>query len=205
MNTPGRAGSWTCWLSLAALLGYAGLIHHGLGPAPPGAGGEWYTPTGFLYGWETLQGTLESPPAAMGLAALPAAVLVAVVFATGRSAIARALALSALVATVLFTFYGAQASFVWLFFKWRGSLVMIGTALWVGCAAAAPFLAASWLRRGWPLRVALFLPVLFAALALMRNATGTDPDLPFMISPWPAIPVFGIVCSLSSRAVDRSP
>ena len=29
-------------------------------------------------------------------------------------------------------------------------------------------------------------------IALVRNATGTDPSLPFSISPWPAVPVFAI-------------
>jgi hypothetical protein len=38
----------------------------------------------------------------------------------------------------------------------------------------------------------VFLPVCFGVLAFVRNATGTDPNLPFAISPWPAVPVFGI-------------
>jgi hypothetical protein len=66
------------------------------------------------------------------------------------------------------------------------------TGLLVGMALSAPWLTASWLRqRGW-LQVVLYAPIAFGVTALMRNATGTDENLTFNISPWPAIPVFGL-------------
>jgi hypothetical protein len=81
---------------------------------------------------------------------------------------------------------------VWEFFGWRGSVVLWLVAACVGFALTAPLLAASWLRHAWPLRLALYLPPAFAVIALVRNATGTDPALKYSISPWPAVPVFGI-------------
>jgi len=189
-ETP-RRRSWPGGVALVALFGYAAAIHRGLGPPDAGDGG-WYTPTGFLLETGALAGLLASPVWSLLATALPAVGLVVTVFVFAHSALARALALSALAATLLFTFYGVQAAFVWRFFRWRGSVVMIATALCVGFSAAAPFLARSWLRFRWPLRLALFLPFFLGALALVRNATGTDPSLPFAISPWPAIPVFGI-------------
>jgi hypothetical protein len=38
----------------------------------------------------------------------------------------------------------------------------------------------------------VYLPVVFGVFAFVRNATGTDETLQFSISPWPAVPVFGI-------------
>ena len=68
-------------------------------------------------------------------------------------------------------------------------------SLAMGIALTAPFLARSWLRLSWPSRVATYLPFAFAALAFIRNATGTNEQLPYAISPWPAVPVFGIELS----------
>jgi hypothetical protein len=65
-------------------------------------------------------------------------------------------------------------------------------ALCVGFSLTAPWLASSWLRLSWPMRLGLYLPPALAGVAFLRNATGTDPALRFSISPWPAIPVFGI-------------
>ena len=53
-------------------------------------------------------------------------------------------------------------------------------------------LAGSWLRLGWPLRVLTYLPFVLFAIGFLRNATGTDESLPFAISPWPIVPVFGM-------------
>jgi hypothetical protein len=65
-------------------------------------------------------------------------------------------------------------------------------ALTLGFALAAPRLAESWLRLSWPLRVIAYLPFALFVIVFLRNATGTDPSLPFAISPWPAVPVFGM-------------
>jgi hypothetical protein len=178
------------WLCLAALLVYAALIHHGVGP--PSKAEEHWTARGFLLGWDWLRPVLSSPTTALALLPLPALLLAAAVFATGRSSIARALAVAGVLASALFVFYGVQFPFAWKFFHWRGSVSMMATALCAGLAATAPWLAESWRRLTWVRRLAIYLPLCLVVVALIRNATGTDPDLPFGISPWPVIPVFGL-------------
>jgi hypothetical protein len=180
------------WAAVAAAVGYAVLAHYGVGPSNKGIEWHWYTPRTFLLDVELLYPVFESVGRALFGMALPALALAALVFATCRSALGRALSLAAIVAVLLFTFYGVQAPFVWEFFHWRASAVLVVTALVVGFALAAPLLAASWLRLSWPLRLLVYLPVVFAVFAFVRNATGTDESLRFAISPWPAVPVFGI-------------
>ncbi|HBZ71639.1 MAG TPA: hypothetical protein DEP35_18700 [Deltaproteobacteria bacterium] len=125
---------------------------------------------------------------------LPAAALLVALFATSRSALARTLGLAALLATLLFLFYGMGETrpAIWAFFGWRGSAVMLCTALVTAGALCAPLLAGSWLGQAWPLRVAAYLPVLAIVVWAQRNVTGTDPRLPFAISPWPVVSFFGI-------------
>jgi hypothetical protein len=189
-SRPRRA--WLGWVFLAALLLYTFAIHHGIGPGPKGVALSWYTPRGFLAQWSWLGVAFASTPRAMAVFALPALALGVGVFATGRSAVARALAVSCVVATLLFVFYGDYAAWIWELFHWRGSAVMAVMSLVLGFALCAPALAASWLRLAWPVRLLVYLPVVLGALAFVRNATGTDPALRYSISPWPAVAVFGI-------------
>lgn len=180
------------WAAVAAALAYAILVHYGVGPSNQGREWHWYTPRSFLLDIELLYPIFESLGRALVGVAIPAAALVACAIAFCRSAVGRALALASFVAVLLFVFYGVRAPFVWNFFHWRASAVLVLTALVVGFALAAPWLARSWLQLGWPLRLLLYLPVVFALFAFVRNATGTDESLQFAISPWPAVPVFGI-------------
>jgi hypothetical protein len=181
-----------CWIFALLALLYAFAIHHGIGPAPMTAELEWYQPRGFLIRWSWLAWAFETTRRAMLVLSLPALALGIAVFLSGRSAVARGLALSSIVATLLFVFYGDAAVRVWEFFHWRGSAVLALTSLVVGFALAAAFLAASWLRLGWALRLLVYIPIFFSVVAFVRNATGTDPNLPFAISPWPVVPVFAI-------------
>ena len=48
----------------------------------------------------------------------------------------------------------------------------------VGAVITAPALAASWLRLGWPARLASYLPLVGLLLVYERNVTGTDPSKP---------------------------
>jgi len=180
------------WGAVAAAVGYAVLIHYGVGPSNKGMAWHWYTPRTFLLDIELLYPVFETLGRALVGTALPAALLAGLVFALCRSAIGRALALASIVAVLLYTFYGVRAPFVWEFFDWRAAAVLTLTAIVVGFALAAPLLAASWLRLSWPLRLLVYLPIVFGVFALVRNATGTDERLRFAISPWPAVPVFGI-------------
>lgn len=180
------------WVILGALVSYAFLIHHGVGPPKHQMSPPWYDPRGFLFESSWIAPLLDGFPRALLALGAPAVVLAIGVFLGTRSAVARALAVTSVLAVALFLFYGVAASRVWAFFGWRGSAVLALTALCVGLAATAPLLATSWLRLSWPLRLAVYLPVVFTVVAFLRNATGTDPSLAFNISPWPAVPVFGM-------------
>jgi hypothetical protein len=190
------AGSWrgeiVCWALALAAVAYAFAVQQGLGPAPGHANLRWYEPSGFLSRWDALAWSFATSRRVILVFTLPAALLAAGVFVSGRSALARALALSSLVASLLFAFYGDVAVRVWEFFHWRASAVIAVTGLVLGFALAAPSLARSWLALSWPLRLAVYLPVCLLVVAFMRNATGTNVNLRFAISPWPAVPVFGI-------------
>jgi hypothetical protein len=174
------------------LLAYTAWIHHGIGPARPGFEGEWYTPQAFLFESDWTASLLRSRGLAFTSLGGPALLLGAAIALLSRSALATALGFAAATATWLFLFYGLIGAPTWQFFGWRGSAVLILTALPLGFALASPRLATRWLRLGWPLRIASYLPFVAFGLGFLRNATGTDPSLPFAISPWPAVPIFGL-------------
>ena len=180
------------WLALALLLAWTAAVHHGVGPVKRGYDDKWYTPRAFLFANETTQGLLESPPLAFAVLGLPAAVLASAVAVASGSALALALALSCTLATLLFAFYGTRAPLPWEFFGWRGSAVLCSVALAVGTSLAAPWLARSWRALPVWLRIALYAPLVLGAVVLLRNVTGTNEKLPFAISPWPSVPVFGL-------------
>ncbi len=181
---------------VAALLAYAVAIHHGVGPIPPGGARHWYEPNGWLLDLlaaTSLGALLDGPVRAFAGIAAPAVAVTLAVFAITRSALARTLAVASLLATMLFLFYGlGERSAIWQFFRWRGSVVMAGMALVIAVALCAPLLAASWLRLRWPARLAAYLPPLALCLFALRDVTGTNPALPFAISPWPVITMFGM-------------
>jgi hypothetical protein len=177
---------------LLLLLAYTAWIHHGIGPVRPGFEGEWYTPRAFLFESDWTAALLGSRGLAFASLGGPAVLLGGVVALLSRSALAQALGFAATIAVLLFLFYGLIGAPTWQFFGWRGSAVLLLTAVPVGCAIAAPALAARWLALGWPLRIASYLPFVAFGLGFLRNATGTDPNLPFAISPWPAVPIFGL-------------
>lgn len=180
------------WLALAALLAWTACVHHGVGPARDDPDPPWHAPRAFLFASEATSGLLNPPGLAFAVLGLPALVLAAAVVVGTGSALASALAVSCVVATLLFVFYGVVAPFPWSFFGWRGSAVLGLLGVVVGCALAAPWLARRWLALGWPARIAVYAPCVAFAILFLRNATGTDAALPFAISPWPAIPVFGL-------------
>lgn len=182
---------------LAALLAWTGSLHHGLGPRPD-LGVEWYSPRGFLTravlasSWESLLATRWKGFLVFWT---PALLLAIGCWWTTRSALLRTLAVSAALAAGIFVFYalgGGSSQVAWMLFHWRASATMLALAMVVGSVLLAPWLAASWLELGWPLRVLTFLPVALGVIAIERGVTGTDPKLPFAISPWPVVPVFGL-------------
>ncbi len=186
-----RTSSVLGWALLTTLLVYTYLIHQGIGPEP-GRGQNWYTPTSFLFSAPIISELFETLGAALAWFGIPALFLAVAIFITNRSAVARAIAISCVLATLCYVYYGTEAEQIWTFFHWRASAVLTLMTLAIGFSIAAPFLAHSWLRLGWPARIATYLPFLLLILAFIRNATGTDQSLQFAISPWPAISMFGI-------------
>ncbi|MEE2677223.1 MAG: hypothetical protein VX546_01470 [Myxococcota bacterium] len=190
---PTRSGSqavgW-CFAALCVLYAYA--IHQGIGPPPFQDELSWYDPRGSLHDLDLLPWVFAQPVRIILALTLPALLLAGCVFVSSRSAVARTIALASAIAVFLFSFYGTVGKQVWEFFFWRGSAVLALTAIIVGAALTAPLLARSWLRLPWPWRAATYLPICLVAIALLRNATGTDENLYFSLSPWPAIPIFGI-------------
>lgn len=194
-------GAIAQWILLSLLLFYAAVIHFGIGPTPPGGATHWFHPRGFLLRWEILDPLLAHVlPAIVGLGCV-AVVLAVTIAIIGDSSIATALAASCAVAVPLFAYYGVEADSVWRFFHWRASAVIILSAACLGFALAAPRLAASWLQLSWRWRGAVYLPVFLGIVALMSSATGTDFSLKFSLSPWPAIPVFGLEAGAACIAI----
>jgi len=184
-ETRAATSSVVGWFVLATLVAYTYMIHQGIGP-DTGRDEAWYTPSSFLYSAPVISELFETIGEALAWLGVPALLLAIGVFITNRSAFARAIAISCVLATLCFIYYGIEADGVWTFFHWRASAVLTLMTLSIGFAIAAPFLAQSWLRLSWPMRIVSYLPFLAAVLAFMRNATGTDQSLQFAISPWPA-------------------
>lgn len=180
------------WLALLLLFAFSACVHHGVGPLRAGGPLPWYAPRAVLFANDATAALLDPPALAFAALGLPALLLAVCIVVATESALAAALAASCVVAILLFVFYGVVAPFPWEFFGWRGSLTICLVALALGFALAAPLLARSWLALRWPARTAAFAPFALAVLAFLRNATGTDASLPFAISPWPAVPVFGL-------------
>jgi len=180
-------------LSLAAL-GWAAMVHHGLGPAPAQVDAAWWEPIGFMRGWPFMDALFDAPFAGVLLLTAPTAAILAVLHLRPAPALARAGASAATTTTAILAFYGllSTATGVWSFFHWRGSAVMVSSGVLLGCALAAPDLARAMGRVRPILAVVLYGGVLFCVSALIRNATGWDAQLAFNISPWPAIPVLAL-------------
>jgi hypothetical protein len=182
---------------LACCLGWTALVHHGLGPRPD-LSLHWWSPRGFL-----TRSLLTSPFAdlasdrstATAVFGAPALLLAAACWLCTRSAVMRAVAASAALASFLFAAYALGpgiTKIAWSLFHWRASATMLAFAAAAGFALASPWLAARWLGLGWPARIATFAPVALGVIAVERNVTGTNPRLPFAISPWPVVQVFGL-------------
>lgn len=175
-------------------LAYAGLIYQGIGTTGHRAIAHWWQPRGLFFTWEAFDPLLADPMLATIVLALPALALGIAIIAVTRSAFATTLGLAATGFVLLCCFYGLGDGrrAVWGFFGWRGSSVMALFSLVLAAAIAAPLFARRWLVLGWPARLLLYLPIAFVVMLAIRDITGTDPALPFAISPWPVVSMFGI-------------
>lgn len=192
-SRPARWPAVAGWVLTAVLVAFTAWVYWGLGPRPKAR--AWWEPQSSLVrslSKTSLSPLVEDVSVALGGFGLAASALAVAVFLTTRSAVARFLAVFGVLATLCFVFYSIEARFVWSFFHWRWSASMALFAAVLAAALTSPLLAGSWLRRGWPLRVALYLPILIGVLLYERNVTGTDPTLRFAISPWPVVQIFGL-------------
>jgi hypothetical protein len=186
-------------LLLLLAIAYAAFLHQGLGPRPevPDSELDWWSPRGFLT--NAILGSskewLLQRPNGLTVFGTPAALLLIALWASTRSALVRAAAVSTFFASLLFVSYALGSGVTqvaWTFFHWRASATMGAVAVVMGLIVSAPWLAASWLRLGWPARIAALVPVFAVVIAIERNVTGTNTALPFAISPWPAVQVFAL-------------
>lgn len=192
----GRRRSWAAlgWILVLVSLAYAGVIHHGVGATGRGPIAHWWQPRGLFFTWESFDSLLADPTLATIVLGLPAFALAVAIAATTRSALATTLGLAAAGLVLLCCFYGLGDGrrAVWGFFGWRGSSVMALFSLALAAAVLAPLFARRWLALGWPARILVYTPVALAVMLAIRDVTGTDPALPFAISPWPVVSMFGI-------------
>ena len=184
-------------LLLGLLLAWTAIIHYGLGPRPE-IGMRWWSPRGFLTralvgtSWETL---IADRSAGFPAFWAPALLLAAGVWLTTRSSLLRTAGVTAVLSSALFLFYALGSGITqvaWNLFHWRASGTMLAVSAVIAGVLVAPWLASRWLGLGWPARIAWLLPVAFLVIAIERNVTGTNPRLPFAISPWPAVQVFAL-------------
>jgi hypothetical protein len=179
------------WIALILLDGYATFLHQGVGSPPGGWASLWWHPTSFLMLSPTVGGWTDVPGFGTAVLSAPAVVLAVVVFLGTRSAVARTLAITLVLTSAIFCLVGFTAGGTWELFHWRLSLVIVMIALAISSAVMSPSLSEALLRRGWMLRAAIYLPIAFAVVAVIRNATGTDENLTANFSPWPGIAIFG--------------
>ena len=162
----------------------------------------WYTPRGFLQDSSLLAVFQKnSDLGALQLTFLASLIAAAVIYCV-HNAFIRSLSIACVIAVYFFSFYGlGERIRIWDFFHWRASAVICAIALLLGAALCAPWLARALLQLDRPKRYfafgLIFLPTAYVIIAMLRNITGTDPNLQFALSPWPAVTVFGLAIAAS--------
>ena len=165
--------------------------YRGLGPPHAPA---WWAPTGSWHRSPFL-GDLAGGPfdgADAALLTVPALALCAATFSLTAAALPRSLALGSVPSSALFVFYGLRAPFPWEFFGASGSLTILATGLVIGAAAASPLLARRWRTAPGAAPASCAVALSLLAIGLQCHATGWDTDARFNLSPWPAVPIFGL-------------
>ena len=181
------------WATALAMVAYAAFIHHGLGGTEMGRIHSPWQPTAFLRETEWVDENLESWIHGLAVFASPAILGLALLVYATRSAVARAIGICSLSCVVIMIFYGLSSALqVWEFFHWRASVVILVTGVALGLTLSSPLLAERGLRLRAHWQALLYLPIFFAIVAVIRNSTGSDENLAFNFSPWPAIPLVGL-------------
>ncbi len=192
------------WALAVLSLGYTIFAYYGMGPPPGGLPTDLWHPRTFLLDLPVIGGWVDHPGPGAFVIALPNMLLTLGTFLQTRSAIARAMALSASVTTFLFALCGfaIPMAMAWEAFNWRFSWIMVFTGTAVGGTVTSPLLVRRWLALPRLAQAAIYLPIFFYLMAAVRGATGTSERMAFLVSPWPIFTVFGlesavvIVCGL---------
>ena len=182
------------WALAGLNLSIAIYVYYGMGPPPGGLPTKWWHPHSFMLDWSGVGGWVDSPGFGAVMVSAPGMLLTLGTFLTTRSAVARALAISATITTLLFAVCGFSfgLTMAWETLNWRFSWVLVLSGLAVGCTITSPLLVGRWLALPTAAKVAFYVPIFFYLMAAVRGATGTSERMAFLVSPWPIFTAFGL-------------
>jgi hypothetical protein len=129
----------------------------------------------------------------LALFALPPLLLGAAGFALFRSAEARVLVLAFTLLLCAFSYYGWLDPETWKDYSWRWPAVLLTTSLYLSAFALAPALLRTFRRRSAAARATAILAFVVSVYFLSIEISGTNPELDWNISPWPALTLFGFL------------
>jgi hypothetical protein len=196
---------------LALAVGYYGFL--GAGPTPSERPEDiaWWRPAGWArqLDWEPLaplqqigadveqarhEGRTE-PRGLIPLAlfALPPLLLGAAGFALFRAVGARVAVLALTLLLCAFSYYGWLDPETWKDYSWRWPAVLLVSSLYVSVFALAPALVRAFACRSAAAQAAAILVFVVSIYFLSIEISGTNPELDWNISPWPALTLFGFL------------
>lgn len=127
------------------------------------------------------------------LFALPPAALTVLGFFLFRGAVARVLILALGLALCAFSYYGWLDPETWQDFSWRWPAVLLSTSLFVALFALGPWLVRAARRLPLAAQLACGAAFVLAIYFLSIEVTGTNPALPWNLSPWPSLTLYGFL------------
>jgi len=190
------------YLAVIAALTVFYYFFFGAGPSPSEYVEDlpWWRPWGTALHWPPLMGLAEMARAGFPKAWLPILLgcappvaLALVGWRVLRSALGRALLVFMCAMMCVFVYYGMRAEQVWRFFEWRFPAVAASFCAVVVAIAFAPQLYEQARRLSRPLAWALGLAACAGIFLLSTEVTGTSSSMPFNISPWPIVTLFGFL------------
>ena len=190
-------------LLLAVFAALAVFYYSFFGPAPsPSELGDlpWWRPRGWVTRWSSLsslrdlaRGTGASRFVPVLLACLPPLLLTVGGFRLFKHRPLRVLLLATCLTLCSFALYGYLIPGIWTNFSWHWPATSTSMALLLACIALAPSLVEA--SRTLPLiaRAGTGLAAVAVAYLLSTEITGTNPELFYNTSPWPALTLFGLL------------
>ena len=198
-------------LFAALAVGYYEFLGAGATPSERATAAGWWKPAGWARSldWEWLaplqrigddtvqarhEGRFEPRSLIpLGLFSAPALALVALGFALFRAALARAALLALGLALCAFAYYGWLDLETWQDYQWRWPAVLLSTAGYLAVFALAPAIVEAVRARSIALQVAAGLAFAAPIYLLSIEVTGTNPSLPWNLSPWPTVTLYGFL------------